>query len=249
MRMRTAVMTAAADRRATLMRAATVPTTIPSSTIRATPGRSAWRRPMTALVAAVLTLGILAGTALASRAGGPLYDARIWLETANLPTDLKARATAEVERLEARLEEARQAAAVGDGQALEAALEAYSSIVLEAALGSRGDAAALATIEVGVTRHVAVLTGLAERVPGPAQAAMLHALASSSKVLDDIDKPPKGTDSGAPGQPGSKPTDKPAKPTPDAKGGPAATGKPDKTTGPPDDPPGNPDRPDPSRRP
>ena len=251
-RMRAAVMTAAHRRAALIEAEATVPTTASRRVAGAATGHRAWRRPLMAFAAAGLTLGILAGSALAARPGGPLYEARLWTEVANLPTDVVARAKAEVERLEARLDEARQASAAGDGPATEAALEAYSSIVVEAAAGSGGDATALAAIEIGVTRHVSVLTSLADRVPLPAQAAIQHALSSSSKVLDDIDLPPgKGT-GGGPNDPAATPTDKPGKPTPDDNSGPAATDKPDKTKppgGPPSAPPGNPDAPEPSRRP
>ena len=244
-RMRAAVMTAA-HRRAALMEADSTPRVAPAATagIR-------WRRPVVALLAAALTLGILAGSVLAARPGGPLYEARLWAEMANLPMEVVARATAEVARLEARLEEARQAAGAGDGSAFEAALNAYSSILTEATAGSHGDATALATIEVSLTRHIIVLTGLADRVPAPAQSAIQHALASSSKVLEDIDhQPPNGNDgsgggAGGPGNPAGGPTDKPGKPSPDEHGGPAGTEKPGK----PDKSPANPDQPEPSRRP
>lgn len=250
-RMRAEVMTAAHRRMALMTAEGTVSTTAPSRYVPSAAGRSAWRRPVLALFAGVLTLGLLAGTAFAARPGGPLYDVRIWAEMATLPADVLARAEAEVERLEARLEEARQASAAGDGPGFEAALEAYASIVEEAALGSQGDPAALAAIGIGVTNHVSVLTGLADRVPAPAQAAIQHALSSSSKVLDDIDKkPPKGTDGSSPGGPAATPTDKPGKPTPDtvATPKPAKTGPPAKS-GPPGGPPGSPGSPDSSGRP
>jgi hypothetical protein len=249
-RMRAAVMTVA-DRRAALIAAEATLSARVSPPIASAPRRIAWRRPALALFAGVLSLGLLAGTVFAARPGGPLYDARIWAEMATLPSDVLARAEAEVERLEARLQEAQQASAAGDGAGVEAALEAYASIVEEAALGSQGDPAALARIETGVTNHVSVLTGLADRVPAPAQAAIQHALSSSSKVLDGIDqKPPKGTDSGTPGGPAATPAGKPDKPTPD----PVETQKPAKTappekSGPPGGPPGNPGPPVSSGRP
>jgi hypothetical protein len=172
---------------------------------------------------------------------------------ATLPTDVVARAEAEVERLETRLDEAQRASAAGDGPAVGAALEAYASIVAEAAAGSHGDPAALAAIEISVRRHVSVLTVLAVSVPLPAQAAIQHALSSSSKVLDEIGLPPgKGNGSGGPGDPAVKPTDKPGKPSPDGGPSPASTGKPDKTDQPggkPSDPPGNREQTEPSKRP
>lgn len=252
-RMRAGVM-AAAHRRAALMAAGATSGAVGSPQAgRAAAGQRTWRRSFIALAAAGLTLGILAGSALAARPGGPLYEARLWAEMATLPTEVVARAAAEMERLEARLEEARQASASGDGRAVEAALEAYTKIVLEAAAGGHGDPAALAVIEISVTRHVSVLTGLAVSVPPPAQTAIQHALSSSSKVLDDIDRPPaNGGGGGGPGDPGAAPTDKPGKPSPDGRPGPASTGRPDKTDQPggkPSDPPGVRVQADPSKRP
>ena len=81
-----------------------------------------WRRPAAALLAATLTLGVLAGTVAAGSAGGPLYATRIWIETVNLPRDVLARAQAEVIRLDRRVQEARDASAAGDTAATEAAL-------------------------------------------------------------------------------------------------------------------------------
>src|SRR5258706_350481 len=96
--------------------------------------------------AGVLILAILAGTALGARPGGPLYAARIWTEMSNLPANVVDRAQAEVSRLEQRLHEAQQASSDGDVPATEAALAAYSTIVVEAALGSRGNATATTAI-------------------------------------------------------------------------------------------------------
>jgi hypothetical protein len=153
-----------------------------------------WRRPAIALLAGTLTLGILAGTAGAARPGGWLYQARIWTEAANLPITALPRAQAEVTRLQARLDEAQAAAATGDGPAVVAALEAYTAIVTEAAAGTGGDPAAAQAIELTLARHVEVLTALLATVPAPAQDAIQHALASSTKVLHDLDSmpPPPG---------------------------------------------------------
>ena len=103
---------------------------------------------MAALAAGALMLALVGGTASAANAGGPLYAARIWIEMANLPAGALARAEAEIARLNARLQEARQAYARGDGPAAEAALTAYSVILTEAVAGSAGDPAATAAIEI-----------------------------------------------------------------------------------------------------
>ena len=69
---------------------------------------------MTALLAAAVVLAAAAGTALAARPGGALYEQRIWIETLTLPNDPSARAIAELARLDARLREAEDAARAGD---------------------------------------------------------------------------------------------------------------------------------------
>ena len=143
-RMRTVVMNAA-HRRAALMAAdarfdAAGETTSARAAERAKPAdtRTSWRRPAAAIFAGALTLMILAGTAYGARPGGPLYAARLWTEMANLPAGLVARAEAEVDRLEQRLHEAQQASTAGDVSGTEAALSAYSTIVVEATNGERG---------------------------------------------------------------------------------------------------------------
>ena len=118
-RMRTTVMNAA-HRRAALIAAdrtfdavaatAATTTTVPARAAeRSRVAMRAWRRPMAALAAGALMLALVGGTASAARAGGPLYAARIWIEMANLPAGALARAEAEVTRLDARLQEAKQA--------------------------------------------------------------------------------------------------------------------------------------------
>ncbi len=154
--LRGAVM-AAAHRRAALLAAeaaaqaaAANPTVVTDVPTRARHGHASWRRPLVALLAGGLTLGVLAGTAFAAQPGGLLYDARMWAETATLPAGGIDRAEAEVHRLEDRLAEAIRASAAGDGQALDAALAAYAAIVAEAGAGSAGDPAANAVIEAAV---------------------------------------------------------------------------------------------------
>lgn len=149
----------------------------------------AWRRPAAAILAGCLTLGVLAGTAFAVRPGGMLYQARIWTEAANLPgADQElARAQAEIQRLGARLDEAEAAAAAGDGQALAAALNAYAAIVTEAAAGTAGDPDAVQAVQLTIERHMLVLNQLTVMAPAPAQAALQHAILSSTEALDDID--------------------------------------------------------------
>ena len=208
--MRTSVMQAA-RRRAALLQAD--PTLVASATAavatersQPTRARARWRRPVGALLAAGLTVGIVAGSVSAASPGGPLYATRLWVEMVGLPSDPMARAEAELARLQDRLREAQQALNAGDGPAAAAALAAYSAILAEADQGSSGDAAANAVIEGGVTRHVAVLTLLLDKVPATARDAIEHALASSTKVLDDLhgtnDNDSGGSNGTTPGQPG-----------------------------------------------
>ena len=164
-RMRTTVMNAA-HRRAALIAAdrafdtAAAAAAVPAlAAERSRIASRAWRRPMAALAAGALMLALVGGTASAANAGGPLYAARIWIEMANLPAGALARADAEITRLNARLQEARQAYARGDEPAAEAALTAYSVILTEAVAGSAGDPAATAAIESSLTRHVVDLAG------------------------------------------------------------------------------------------
>jgi uncharacterized membrane protein YgcG len=204
-RVRAAVM-AAANQRSALLTATTADATamaMPVMTDRPSPvAIGTWRRAFAAALAGTITLAILAGTALAARPGGLLYPARLWTEAANLPAAGLPRARAEIERLQARVVEAQQAAAVGDGPAVQAAVAAYTSIVAEALAGTNGDPAATAALEQTVARHVVVLTALLDRVPTPARAAIENALASSTKVLDSIHAgaPPAG---GSPGNGGT----------------------------------------------
>ncbi|HEV8403731.1 MAG TPA: hypothetical protein VGQ31_11940 [Candidatus Limnocylindrales bacterium] len=192
-RMRTAVMNAA-HRRAALIGAdamsdaagdtLTPPAASRDRTVRA---RVSWRRPAAAVLAATFALSILAGSVYGTRAGGPFYAARLWAEMANLPSGLLDRALAEGTRLDQRIREAQEASSAGDVPGTEAALAAYSSIVIEAAAGSDGDATASAALEVTVSRHVGVLTLMVGSVPTQARSAAEEALASSTTALDDLE--------------------------------------------------------------
>jgi len=203
-RMRMVVM-GAAHRRAALIaadaRTGAGGPSIPFTPVRAAdhrPAFVAWRRPVAAVMAGCLTLGILAGTAFAASPGGLLYEARIWTEMATLPGAGVERAEAEVHRLAQRLQEVQDASRAGDSAAIGAALAAYSSILAEATRGADGDPAATSLIEVALSQHVVVLTQLIEGAPAPAVAALEGALTSSSKALDTL-AGGLGPDGGAPG--------------------------------------------------
>jgi hypothetical protein len=231
------------------------PASIGSAAGRARP----WRRLAAASLAATLALAAVGGTVFAARAGGPLYETRLWIETVNLPTDPSARAVAELDRLSARLREATEATAAGDGNGAAAALAAYAAIVDEASSHAivAGDAVASAAIQAGIARNVSVLEALAERLPPTAAAAVTRALdralEHSSSAMDDLDhagtnsggngnggggEPGSNAGGGEPpdgaGEPGGQPaaTDKP-KPTQKPEPTPAKTPNPDSDKTPP----------------
>jgi hypothetical protein len=189
-RMRMNVM-AAAHRQSALLAAerAREPVAPPTALVVAEKAQQPARRLKTtgaAFMAASLAVAMLAGTAYGAKAGGLFYGTRLWIEAANLPAGHLARAEAEIDRLDARIAEAQQASAEHDAPAAEAALAAYSAIVVEAAAGAVGDESASAVIEVSVSRHVLVLAGLVDSVPGHARGAVQTALTSGSTVIDEL---------------------------------------------------------------
>ncbi len=226
-RMRTAVMTAA-HRRAALIKAdATFDAAGATTSARAdqhlaaqaaTASHSPWRRPVAAVMVGCLSLALLAGTALAAEPGGPLYAVRIWTEMATLPANLADRAQAEIGRLQDRLDEAQRASDAGDVFGTEAALAAYSAIVVEAANGSDGDPAASAAIALSIRDQMATLKLMLKDLPGPARAAAQAALSSSTTALGTLGGPSRDGGGnqkvGVPGS-GATGTPRPDKPTTD----------------------------------
>jgi hypothetical protein len=256
-RMRAVVMTAA-HRQAALSRAdadrAIAAAAIVAQAQADRTRRAAWRRPLTALLAAGLTLGVGVGTVAASQAGGPLYGVRIWAETLTLPNEADARAQAELQRLESRLAEAAAASAAGDTVAANAALEAYAAIVNEATEDAGNDISAAATLEAGVRSNMDVLTVLVGRVPSDAaRDAIQRAIDRSDSALDRMHENPNGTTpavdptrSPRPERTANpnRPTDDPSKATPKPRPTPridpnaASTPRPTPRGGPPVEPPG-----------
>lgn len=178
--------------------------------------RGLWRRGAGLLLAAGLSLAVAGGAMAAAQAGGPLYPTRVWLETIALPADGAARADADLERLETRLDEVVAAARKGDRAAVAAALHAYEEIADEALLAAAGDAAATDRLRIALNRHLAVLEAVAAKVPPQASEAIRRnidrAIERNGATLDRIESN-KG---GPAAQPG--PAAKPDKtPKPDAK--------------------------------
>jgi hypothetical protein len=151
-----------------------------------------WRRKMrnrliAVGMAAAMTIGITASV-VAAPPGSAFYSARVWLETAFLPTNAAARTAAHEDRLEQRLHEAEIAAANGDAGAVAAAIAAYNDEV-EAALADVGsDPDRLAHLEDVLGKHIAVLTALQALVPSQAAGAISHAIDVSSNAQERVVK-------------------------------------------------------------
>ncbi len=179
-------------------------------------------RAMGALLAATLTLAVVAGGVAASAPGGPLYGPRLWLEEATLPAGATERADAQVERLDDRLAEVRAALASDDSNAATAALEAYESILTELQAQAMADPAIGDRVLDDVTRHQAVLEALLGTVPPQAQDALRHALDRSDNAVDHLNgSAGAGDGSGRPASPGAGGTEGP--------GGGNPAGGPDRT--------------------
>ncbi len=169
------------------------------------------RRFIAILMAAALALTAAVSVAAASSAGGPLYGARVWVETALLPADGNARALERIHQIDERILEVERASQSGDSSAVAAAISAYREAVT-AALGEVGsDGGRLAHLKAALGLHVVVLETLVDQVPQQALDGITRAIDSSQKAVDKIDK--------------ARPTTKPG-------GGPAATDGPGHTSGP-----------------
>jgi uncharacterized membrane protein YgcG len=166
---------------------------------------SGWsaRRVGLAATAAVFA-GLLVGssTFAASRAGGPLYGARIAVEDALLPSDPAARVQAQIANAQVRLAEAYDAEARRDEGAMAAALAAYETDATTLSAVTGPDASmALAAVE----QHRDILKALIAKAPATALPGLNQALESSDKaiqVLTDTDKGHGGSGSGGNGTSG-----------------------------------------------
>jgi hypothetical protein len=133
--------------------------------------------------AATLTLGTSAAV-LAAPPGSPFYNARVYLETLTLPSQVDERAAAHERLLIERLGEAQAAAARGDAAGVAAALAAYRAEVEAATTDVGNDAALLAHLEEELARHTVVLTALEAQLPD--QAAIDKAIDASSNAIDKL---------------------------------------------------------------
>ncbi|MES2209233.1 MAG: hypothetical protein V4515_03495 [Chloroflexota bacterium] len=163
------------------------------------------RRIAAVALAAVLTAGGAATVAAATTAGGPLYQARIWLETAALSMDADTRALERLHQIDARVLELERAATAGDQNGITAAIDAYRDAVAAAVaeIGNYGDR--LKSLKAALGLHLVVLQTLSERVPKPAMDAIKHAIEASHRAVERID-----ASSPDPVKPGVGHPDKPA---------------------------------------
>jgi hypothetical protein len=163
---------------------------------------ASWGGPRigTAFAAAVIA-GLVLGTSAfaASRAGGPLYDARLSIEAMTLPADPTARLEAELARAQARIAEIADAASRGDDGAVNAAVGAYANTLadIDNATGAPAGRARDAVI-----LHQAVLRDLLQRAPVAAQFGIERALSNSTLVIDRLDEASHAP-AGPPAQPGN----------------------------------------------
>jgi hypothetical protein len=144
----------------------------------------------------------------AGQAGGPLYSARVWLETVTLPSGAGARTDAEIVRLGTRMNEVIAAARRGDQTAVSAALAEYERIADEALAASGGDRAATERLRLALDRHLTVLATVAAKVPLQAresiEANIDRAIEHNGATVDRMEgkpAPPASNGDGSGGQP------------------------------------------------
>lgn len=152
----------------------------------------AGRQRVLSLLAAVLLVGALSSAALASSGpGGPLYGARLWVESALLPADPDARSVAGLTRLEARLSEAAAGAETGNASAVAAALEAYREALADALSVAGGDLDRETRLELVLARHRLVLHTLAGQLPEAADdgidRAITNAIENGNAAVERIE--------------------------------------------------------------
>jgi hypothetical protein len=138
------------------------------------------RRAIAFGFAAMLTIGTSAAV-FAAPPGSPFYNARVYIETLTLPTQVDARLEGHERLLLERITEAEAAAARNDAPGLAAALSAYQAEVDAASADVGDDAARLAHLEDMLAKHTTTLTALATTLPD--EPSIEHAIATSSKAI------------------------------------------------------------------
>jgi hypothetical protein len=163
------------------------------------------------LLAAGLSVVLVGGVAFAgSQAGGPLYSARLWLEDVTLPADPASRLDGELGHLQARLDEAAQAAVSGNGGAAQAALDAYRVTIDRTATTVDGDIDRATHVDLVLGRHRAALAALATRLPPQAVEVIGPAIERTEEKINEVQSagPRPGPGANPGGGPGGKPGDR-----------------------------------------
>ena len=162
------------------------------------PAFAAWsgRRVGASVVAAVVA-GLLIGSSAfaSSRAGGPLYDARLTLEQLTLPADPTARLEAEIAQAQGRVADLADAVSRGDEPAVDAAARAYARTIDDLDVtGGQASERALSAVRF----HRNVLLELLSTAPTQALTGIEEALDHSTAVIDRLDATDGGPVTGAP---------------------------------------------------
>ena len=140
--------------------------------------------PIALVAALAIEVGSTAG--VAASPGGPLYDTRLWIETALLPAGGLARTDAQEAQLSERIDEVTGAVADGNTTAAAAAANAYGQEVTQAVSSAAQSRADLLQLRATIVRHLAHLQGLVR--PNDKSAANLEKLiAKAQAALDTID--------------------------------------------------------------
>jgi len=150
--------------------------------------RFSWRRLLGPAVfvglVAILAVGTGATAALAASPGGPLYDARLWLESAVV--DVNGGSTAlRVDQMDERINEITAAVDDGNTNAAAAAGSAYTTEVTAAQAAE--DRADLLALRATITRHLTHLQNMSHASP-KAQANLDKLVARAIAALAEIDR-------------------------------------------------------------
>jgi hypothetical protein len=157
-----------------------------------------------ALAGAALLVVLTAGSLAASGPGLPLYGVRLVAEELVLPAAGPERLTAQLDRLDRRLEEAAAATRRGDAHAAAAALHAYEEIAAELRAGPIPDGTDVPAADRRLEEQIRRLEQLQAADPGSSQA-----IGSARSTLTWLAGRGPGQGSPSPAPEGSQPAPSP----------------------------------------